>query len=281
MSSAAAAAPGGVPADRPRVSVCVATYNGARYVVEQLGSVLAELGPGDEVVVVDDASTDGTADVVAALTDPRVRLVRAQRNRGYVATFAAALQEARGDLLLLSDQDDVWVPGRVAAMVTALARADVVATNLATLDGPDRIRGPYGQADWHLRAAASRHRVRNVLGVLAGNRPYYGCAMGVRRSVLTTALPLPSYLVESHDLWFALWGNVVGTVEHLELRSVRRRYHESNASPDRPRGVVAALRSRWMLMRCVLTLLGRRGAARRAGAETPSAPGGSAPHEVA
>jgi glycosyltransferase involved in cell wall biosynthesis len=259
-------------AGRPRVSVCLATYDGARYVHEQLRSVLAELGPTDEVVVVDDASTDGTADVVAAIDDPRIRLVRAARNRGYVTTFAAALESARGELLLLCDQDDVWVPGRVAAMVAALGRADVVATNLATLDGPDRIRGPYGQQDWHLRAAASRHRVRNVLGVLAGNRPYYGCAMGVRRSVLRTALPLPAYLVESHDLWFALWGNVVGTVEHLELRSVRRRYHESNASPDRPRGVGAALRSRWMLVRCVVTLLGRRGDARR---------GRSAAHEVA
>jgi glycosyltransferase involved in cell wall biosynthesis len=258
------------PDDRPDVSVCVATYQGAAYVTEQLRSVLDQLGPGDELVVVDDASRDDTVARVRALDDDRVRLVASPVNRGYVRTFEHALGLARGRVLLLADQDDVWAPGRLAAMVAALSgpgAADVVATNLATLGGPDRIRGPYGQADWHLRAAASGHRVRNVLGVLAGNRPYYGCAMGLRREALATVLPFPAFLDESHDLWIALYGNVAGRMRHLELRSVLRRYHADNASPDRPRGVLPALRSRAMLVRATAELLRRRlRAGRRAGA---------------
>lgn len=248
--------------DRPRVSVCLATYRGAPWIAEQLTSILDQLGPQDEVVVVDDASPDDTVDRVRAVADPRVRLITRTENRGYVRTFEEALGAARGDLLLLSDQDDVWVPGRVDAMVAALtAGADVVATNLATLDGPDRIRGPYGQDDWHLRAGSSGHRVRNVLGVLIGNMPYYGCAMGLRRSALATVLPFPGLLTESHDLWIALYGNLGGRVRHLELRSVRRRYHADNASPDRPRGLATVLRSRWMLVRACAELLRRRRAA--------------------
>lgn len=244
----------------PRLSVCVATYRGAPWVVEQLGSVLAQLGPDDEVVVVDDASPDDTVARVRGIGDPRIRLVARDRNLGYVRTFEEALTAARGDLLLLADQDDVWEPGRVAAMVAALEDgADVVATNLATLGGPDRIPGPYGQADWHLRARSSGHRVRNVLGVLIGNMPYYGCAMALRRSALGTVLPFPALLTESHDLWIALYGNIAGHVRHLEIRSVRRRYHDENASPDRPRGPVMVLRSRWMLVRACVELLRRRG----------------------
>ena len=250
--------------DHPRVSVCLATYRGAPWVVEQLESVLAQLGPADEVVVVDDASPDDTVARVRSVDDPRVRLIARDQNLGYVRTFEQALREARGDLLLLADQDDVWEDGRLAAMVAALeGGADVVATNLATLDGPDRIRGPYGQADWHLRAASSGHRVRNTLGVLIGNMPYYGCAMGVRRSALDTALPFPALLTESHDLWLALHGNLVGRVRHLELRSVRRRFHDDNASPDRPRGPLMVLRSRWMLVRACAELLRRGRASRR------------------
>jgi glycosyltransferase involved in cell wall biosynthesis len=245
-----------------RVSVCVATYEGERFVAAQLRSVLDQLTDRDEVVVVDDASRDGTADTVAALGDRRVRLVRAPRNRGYVRTFEEALRLARGEYLLLADQDDVWVPGRVEAMVAALADAQVVATNLATLDGPDRIRGPYGQSDWHLEPRASGHHVRNVLGVLAGNRPYYGCAMGVRRDALGRVLPFPPFLTESHDLWIALYGNVEGSIRHLALRSVRRRFHAGNASPERPRGPLAVLHSRSMLARCVVELVRRRRAAR-------------------
>lgn len=241
------------------VSVCMATYNGGRWITDQLRSVLDQLGPEDEVVLVDDASRDDTLERVRASADPRVRVIVQPENRGYVRTFERALYEARGDVILLCDQDDIWAPGRVVAMTAALhGGADVVATNLSTLDGPDRIPGPYGQRDWHLRASASGHRVRNVLGVLVGNRPYFGCAMGLTRDAARRVLPFPSLLVESHDLWIALDGNIRGTVRHLPIRSLARRYHDENASPERPRGLSMVLRSRWMLVRATALLLRRR-----------------------
>lgn len=240
--------------DRPTVTVCLATYNGAAHVAEQLVSVLEQLAPHDEVVVVDDASTDDTVDRVLALDDPRVRIHRLDANVGYVRAFEQAMRLAEGDLLLLCDQDDVWRPGRVTAMVDALTRTRVVATNLGTLDGPPRLRGPYGQADWRLREAQSAQHARNVLGILAGNRPYYGCAMGLRRDALDVVLPFPGLLVESHDLWIALYGNLSRSITHLEMRSLDRRFHTGNASSPTPRGVVAVLRSRAMLARAVVEL---------------------------
>ena len=252
---------------RRSVSVCMATYRGAEFVTEQLDSILAQLGDGDEVVVVDDASPDDTVAVVRALAerDPRVRLYPRAQNRGYVRTFEEALGRATGDVLLLADQDDVWLPGRVDAMAAAPEDVDVVATNLTTLGGPDAIQGPYGQPDWSLRPSDSRHHLRNVVGVLAGNRPYYGCAMGVRRSALPGVLPFPSWLNESHDLWLGLYGNVFGSIAHLADRTVARRLHGSNQTPNKPRALPQVLRSRLMLLRCVAVLAGRRrgGAPRR------------------
>ncbi len=242
----------------PNVSVCMAAYNGARFIEEQLASILDQLGPYDEVVVVDDASTDDTADVVAAVDDPRVRLVRAPQNRGYVRTFEAALREARGHYVFLSDQDDVWRPGRVDAMRTSLDESLVVATNLSTLGGGDALVGPFGQPDWRLHAADSSRPLRNVLGILAGNRPYYGCAMAVRREALDLVLPFPSWLNESHDLWIALAGNLSRSMRHLELRSLERRLHGDNQTPNRPRGPLMVLRSRLMLLRAIADLLRRR-----------------------
>ncbi len=238
----------------PRVSVCMATYRGARFVEEQLTSILEQLGPDDEVVIIDDASPDSTVDAINGITDPRIRLERATTNRGYVRTFEAALRSARGEFLLLSDQDDVWLPGRVDAMTRSLEAHAVVATNLTMLGGPDSLRGPLGQADWRLRPEDSRRAARNVLGVLAGNRPYYGCAMGVRRDALAVLLPFPGYLTESHDLWIALYGNLSGSIEHLPIRSLARRVHGENQTPDRPRGIVPVLRARVMLARAVGTL---------------------------
>lgn len=246
---------------RPAVSVCMAAYNGERHIAEQIETILVQLGEDDELIVVDDCSTDGTADVVGSLADERIRLVRQVPNAGYVRTFEHALRLARNPHVLLSDQDDVWLPGRADAMSAALGRTAVVATNLTTLGGADSLRGPYGQSDWKLRSRDSRRAVRNVVGILAGNRPYYGCAMGVRKSELDSVLPLPSYLTESHDLWLALYGNLSMSITHLEIRSLARRLHETNQTPVRPRGPVAVLRSRAMLVRSVLTLwrrLGRR-----------------------
>ncbi len=248
----------------PAISVCLATYNGAAYVREQLGSILEQLGPHDEVVVVDDASKDGTADVVASIGDPRVRLERASVNRGYVRTFEAALRLARGQHLFLADQDDIWLPGRVDAMRAALGERSVVATNLTTLGGDDAIVGPFGQPDWRLRAADSDRPLRNVLGILAGNRPYYGCAMALRRDALDVALPFPTFLDESHDLWIALVGNLSRSVQHLETRSIARRLHGENQTPNRPRGPLAVLRSRLMLVRAIVVVSRRVRAARKA-----------------
>jgi glycosyltransferase involved in cell wall biosynthesis len=242
------------PDPRPGVSVAMATYNGSAWVAQQVSSILDQLEADDELVVVDDASTDDTVSVVRSVGDGRVRLVESPVNRGYVATFEAALMACRHDLLLLADQDDVWPKGRVDALVSALARSDVVAGNLALLGTGEPLRSPFGAQGWMLRSDDSGRHVRNVAGVLAGMRPYFGCAMGIRRNVLDTALPFPPFLHESHDLWLALVGNLRGSMTHVEDVVVWRRLHESNTSPSRPRGVLPALRSRGMLLRCVVEI---------------------------
>ena len=248
--------PDPVPVSVP-VSVAMATYNGAAHVTEQLDSILEQLGPHDEVVVVDDASTDDTRDVLARVDDPRVRIVPSPVNRGYVRTFEAALRETHGDVVLLSDQDDVWLAGHRDLLVAALEDHLVAASNIVVLGTGEPLRTPVGDRPWRLRAADSGRRTANVVGVLAGSRPYYGCAMGVRREALEVVLPFPDFLVESHDLWLALHGNLAGSIAHVDEPTLQRRVHESNATPDRPRGARAVLRSRLMLLRATLTL-GRR-----------------------
>ena len=246
-------------ATAPRVSVCMATWNGAPFLGEQVRSILEQLAATDELVIVDDASSDGTVDLIGSLGDPRIRLTARAENRGYVRTFEEALSAARGTYLLLADQDDVWLPGRVAAMTAALDATDVVATNLSTLGGPDALAGPFGRADWRLRHRDSGRRLRNVAGILAGAVPYYGCAMGVRRDALGRGLlPFPPFLHESHDLWIALYGNLVGTMTHLGRRTVARRLHGSNEAPARPRGGRGVVAARRLLLRCIGVLLARR-----------------------
>lgn len=233
----------------PRVSVCMATYNGERYLREQLDSILLELEPGDEVVVVDDASSDGTVALLESIDDPRLRVFARDVNRGYVRSFEEALTRATGDVLMLSDQDDVWIPGRRAVFLDALRNDAVAASNIVLLGNDQRLPAPIPGIHWWLDAHTSRHRLRNELRIVAGIVPYFGCAMALRRDALTFVLPFPEFLIESHDLWIATVANHHRTLRHVEGPTLRRRVHDANASTARPRGFRAVMRARWMLLR--------------------------------
>lgn len=237
---------------RGRVSVCMAAYNGSAHIAEQIGSILPQLADGDELVIVDDASTDNTAEVVEALNDPRIRLIRSAANRGYVRTFEAALAASTGDYVFLSDQDDVWIPGRVDAMVAALAHADVVASNFGYFgQKPRRIES------LRLRSSDSGRRWANLLTLWIGIRPYYGCAMGFRGTMRDLILPFPSFLVETHDQWIALVGNLKGSMVHLEQDTLNRRLHDNNTTPKKARSLWLILRARLMLARAFAVALKR------------------------
>ena len=241
----------GTGAGPVRASVCMATYQGAAYVAEQVRSILAQLGPVDELVVVDDASRDATAGIVAAFDDPRLRLVRNETNRGYVRTFERALELARGDYLFLADQDDIWLPGRLDAMLAALQDHAVVSTSVAVLGEPTE------PPRFRLRARDSRRHLANIFAVMIGYRPYTGCAMGMRRDILASVLPIPGFVFESHDLWIALVANTHRQNVHLEAPSVARRLHDANQTPLGWRSLRAILRARWMKARCLVVALGR------------------------
>jgi len=232
-----------------RVSVCMATYNGEAYLQEQIDSILAELELQDEVIIVDDASSDGTVALLEAIADPRVRVKARTENRGYVRTFEEALSLATGDVLMLADQDDVWISGRRAQLVAALTTSAVAASNLVLMGDDAPLRSPLTGRDWLLKAEDGPKRVRNQMRILIGDAPYFGCAMAVRRDFLDRVLPFPGYLTESHDLWIATVANHARELTHMEQPSLRRRLHEENASSERPRGVRRALQSRLLLLR--------------------------------
>ena len=244
--------PDPINAATTRVSVCMAAYNGAEHIGEQIESILSELGPDDELVVVDDASTDKTRELVAGVGDSRIRLIPSPVNRGYVRTFEAALAHSRGEYLFLADQDDLWIPGRVQRMVATLQDAEVVASNFSFFG-----QRPRAIESIRLRSADSGRRWANLFALWVGYRPYYGCSMAMRRSVLPLILPFPGFLTETHDQWIAMVANLAGTMRHLEEDTLQRRLHDANTSPKQWRSLRVILRARLMLLRAFLVAVGR------------------------
>lgn len=197
----------------------MATYNGVRYLAAQIDSILAQLGPGDELLVADDGSTDDTLGLLAGY-GPALRVVATTRVGGVVANFSRVLGEARGDLILLADQDDVWLAGRVDAMRSALCHCDLVLTNAQVCDEALRPTGAtlFGQIGaasgfWH-----------NLL-----RNSFVGCCMGFRRELLQGVLPVPP-MTPWHDWLIGLVGCLRGRVCLLDTPWLLYRRHGSNTS---------------------------------------------------
>ena len=235
----------------------MATYQGEQYVERQLRSILDELGPSDEVIVVDDCSRDRTPDVVESLCDARIAVSRNPVNRREVHSFGRAIELARGDIIFLADQDDVWLPGRAQLMTTRLKEsgADLITSNFEWMDASEQ---PLDVAFDGVSSANSKRHLNNIVDIFVGKTNYFGCAMAFRRELVPLITPIPSY-VESHDLWIALAANLVGSNLHIDDKTLRKRRHDSNTtSTVSGRSLVRKLWSRWIFVRSLIDLSIRR-----------------------
>jgi glycosyltransferase involved in cell wall biosynthesis len=104
----------------PRVSVITAVFNGGKYLAQTIDSVLAQSFYDFEYVLIDDGSTDNSREIIAAYKDPRIRLICHEQNKGLVAARNTAFAHAHGELIALTDQDDVSKPERFERQVAYL-----------------------------------------------------------------------------------------------------------------------------------------------------------------
>lgn len=116
------------------ITVCMATYNGEKYIEEQLESVLMQLHSNDEVIISDDGSGDSTVDLIRTFNDPRIRLLVGNNFFSPTQNFENALKYAKGDYIFLCDQDDVWLPDKVESMLQYLLQYDLVVSDCKVVD---------------------------------------------------------------------------------------------------------------------------------------------------
>jgi glycosyltransferase involved in cell wall biosynthesis len=210
------------------ISVVMSVFNGREYLQEQVLSVVSQLDPNDELIVIDDASVDESMDIVRAIDSPLIRLFRNESNLGVIGSFQRGLSLARQEVGFLCDQDDVWLPGKRAAFVGAFdsdPTATVVVSDAEIIDASGEIIS---------RSFMSGRGGFN--GSLPGTfwrSRYIGCAMAIRRSILNMALPIPAR-APMHDIWLGVMGRIAGRVHYLPVPYVRYRRHSRNASTMMP-----------------------------------------------
>lgn len=222
------------------ISVALCTHNGAHFLREQVRSICLQSLPPVEIVLSDDASTDGSVDVVraavaecAAERPARPVALRIFENRPalrVVKNFEQAIRACTSELIALSDQDDIWLPDRLAQMAPLFGRDP----NLLLLHTDARLvdadRRDLGHTLFHALEVTPSEIERihggNAFDVFLRRNLVTGATTVFRRSLLEHALPLPIEWV--HDEWLGIIASAIGRVDLLEQPLIDYRQHQSN-----------------------------------------------------
>lgn len=196
----------------------MASYNGGKYIGEQIGSILSQLGPDDELVISDDGSTDATLIIIEEIRDDRIRLLRSD-SKNIVRNFENALSNVKGSIVFLSDQDDIWHPSKVADCLHYLEHYDLVFTNLEVF--------AEDISNTHLFFIDKSRKTGIIRNIIKNN--YIGATMAFRANVLDKALPFPKGIY-MHDIWLAMIAECKGKTFFIEKPLIYYRRHDENAS---------------------------------------------------
>lgn len=214
-----------------KISVCMATYNGSKYIRKQISSILEQLDFNDELIISDDGSTDDTIQIVRTFNDDRIILLKHKKRevvlKGKIhshylvsSNFENALKKSTGDVIFLADQDDVWANNKVSVMLLHLKKHSLVMSNFIVINEDDKVIGNSFFSSVNL----PRGLLNNIIKPL-----YHGCCMGFRREVLDIALPFPSKMI-LHDSWIGILAEKFYTVKFIEDELVLYRRHSFNSS---------------------------------------------------
>lgn len=202
------------------VSVCIPTFNGEKYIKEQLTSILNQITDYDEVIISDDSSADDTVRIVKELGDPRITILENNHFRSPIFNLENALNVAKGDYIFLSDQDDIWHPQKVSVCLDALQNYDIVITDCFIIDEE---RKTIHESFFKLNKSTN-----GVIKNLVRNG-YLGCCMAFNRKILEYCLPFPK-TIAMHDIWIGLNAELIGKCLFLKEKLVYYRRHSNNVS---------------------------------------------------
>lgn len=204
------------------ISVCLATYNGEKYIKAQIESILKQLGEGDEIVISDDGSIDNTIHILKGIEDSRVKIFYNKGEKGYTKNFENAIKNSIGDYLFLSDQDDIWESNKVEIFLSCLKDAEFVTSDALFVD---QDLNSLGQTFFELRGG--KQGFLNNLYI----SQYLGACIAFKKILLKKLLPFPSQVkLCPHDLWISLTAEFYFKVKVVHEPLIKYRRHINNVS---------------------------------------------------
>lgn len=204
------------------ISVVLAAYKGEKYIYAQVESIIKQLGNDDELIITDDYPQGETYNAIKPLTDndSRIHYIHG-KGQGLIKNFEHGIENAHGDFIFLSDQDDIWLDGKVDAVISEFKNGfDVVMHDADIVDGELK---PTGLTAFKLNGAGTGI-IKNIV-----KNSYQGSCMAFRSDMKKYILPFPQSL-PMHDQWIGLMGEKYGKVKLIDRSYLIYRRHGDNAS---------------------------------------------------
>jgi glycosyltransferase involved in cell wall biosynthesis len=205
------------------ISICLATYNGEKFISQQISSILHQLNLQDELIISDDGSTDETLSIIETFSDHRIKIYR-NSFHSPVRNFEYLICKAKGDIIFLSDQDDVWATDKVRVFLEYFHSCPGVSLILSDIQIIDK-EGfsinkeffPYG------------FKSRLIENIFSNN--FIGCSIAFRKEIKKFILPFPKNL-PMHDWWIGLCSIMFSKVHFIENKLTLYRRHDSNVTKN-------------------------------------------------
>ncbi len=205
----------------PLVSVVIATFNGARFIREQLESIINQSYHHLEIIITDDASTDETVPIVReyCLKYDHVKLLRSETNLGFLKNFERGVLFCRGEYIALSDQDDIWLPEKIEILMHARKDHALVYCNSELIDAQGKSLGV------KLTDLKNLIDFDSPINYTVGGTAS-GHAMLVKREAILQSLPWPAMV--THDYWIGFVSTFFAPLKFVDKVLVLYRQHDAN-----------------------------------------------------
>jgi len=213
-----------------QIDILLATYNGEKYLKEQIDSILSQTYSNFRLIISDDCSKDGTREILKEYEekDNRIKVYYQEKNLGYIKNFEFLLTKVENDIYALSDQDDVWLPEKIEKSLEKMRMED-----------SDLVFGDLEVVDENLKTINKSfndymHLTRKIKKCNDYNKLYLyncvtGCTILAKKKFLDKILPIPENTKHVlHDYWIALITSICGKVSYVEKPYIKYRQHENN-----------------------------------------------------
>lgn len=216
--------------EKPTIDILMATYNGEKYLKEQIDSILNQTYSNIRLVISDDCSTDGTIKILKQYeNEKKVEIHFHEKNLGYIKNFEFLLKQAKNDIYMLSDQDDVWLSDKVEKTYETLKlqKTDLVFGDLEVVD--ENLHTIYPSFGDFMKLSRKIKKCSNTYQQNYLYNCVTGCTIMSKKKWIPKILPIPDnskYLV--HDHWIALMVGIEGKVAYMPETYIKYRQHGNN-----------------------------------------------------